>query len=220
MVVTDDWLKKYRTPRGGYTREQFGCLGIAWPAPRGWKLALIGREIADAAARKFERLAGLLAPSTERAVVTADCQIWTDGSCYPNPGPGGWAWHDGKGRFEHGGEVSGTNNSMELTAILRAMQAQPNGASVVIFSDSQYCVNGLTIWKAGWKRKAWMKKGEPMPNRDLWMALDRQQARINASFEWVRGHNGDAGNELADRLAAAGRESVAGMDRDTAKENG
>lgn len=147
-------------------------------------------------------------------------RIWTDGSCFPNPGgAGGWGWHDGGERREHGGERGTTNNRMEMTAILRAMQAQPDGASVVICSDSQYCVNGLTTWKSGWKRKDWMKKGEPMPNRDLWMALDRQQGRINATFQWVRGHNGDVGNELADRLAAAGRESVLGMNRDTAKEN-
>lgn len=136
--------------------------------------------------------------------------IWTDGSCYPNPGgAGGWGWHDGQGRHEHGGERVTTNNRMEMTAILRAMQAQPDGAHVVICSDSQYCVNGLTTWKAGWKRKNWMKKGEPMPNRDLWIELDRQQGRIKATFMWVRGHNGDAGNELADRLAAAGRAGVA-----------
>lgn len=134
--------------------------------------------------------------------------IWTDGSCYPNPGPGGWGWHDGKERQEYGGERATTNNRMELTAILRAMQAQPNGASVLIYSDSQYCVNGLTAWKTGWKRKNWMKKGEPMPNRDLWIELDRQQERINATFLWVRGHNGDVGNEIADELAAQGRRAA------------
>ena len=208
MVITEDWLMRNRTPKGGYTREQFACLGINWPAPRGWKLALIGREIADTAARKFEQLSELLAPKADHSAITCGCQIWTDGSCYPNPGPGGWAWHDGNGRFEIGGEIGATNNRMEMTAILRAMQAQTHGAQVLIYSDSQYCVNGLTIWKSGWQRKNWMKKGEPMPNRDLWIELHRQQERINASFAWVRGHCGDAGNELADQLAARGRESV------------
>lgn len=135
-------------------------------------------------------------------------QIWTDGSCYPNPGAGGWAWHDGNGQEEWGAQEATTNNRMELTAILRAMQKLPDGAEATIFSDSQYCVNGLTVWKNGWNRRNWMKQGKAIPNRDLWMLLDAQQCRVRARFEWVRGHDGNPGNERADRMAEAARESI------------
>lgn len=78
----------------------------------------------------------------------------------------------------------------------------------MIHADSQYCVNGLTIWRPGWQRKNWMKKGEPMINRDLWLALHEETKRVRVSFRWVRGHSGVAGNELADRLATEGRLSL------------
>lgn len=131
--------------------------------------------------------------------------IWTDGACYPNPGPGGWGWHRSDGEQAYGGMRETTNNRMELTAILDALKALPDGAQATVYSDSQYCVKGLTVWARGWERKGWMKKGEPMPNRDLWMALHEHKQRVSVRFEWVRGHNGDAGNERADRLAEQGR---------------
>jgi ribonuclease HI len=138
-------------------------------------------------------------------------QIFSDGACRGNPGPGGWGAllryreHE---KTLHGGEPNTTNNRMELTAILRAMQKLPDGAEATIFSDSQYCVNGLTVWKNGWKRRNWMKQGKAIPNRDLWMLLDAQQCRVRARFEWVRGHDGNPGNERADRMAEAARESI------------
>ena len=132
-------------------------------------------------------------------------RIWTDGACYPNPGPGGWGWHRSDGEQAYGGVRETTNNRMELTAILEALKALPDGAQATVYSDSQYCVNGLTVWARGWEREDWKKKGEPMPNRDLWMALHEQKQRVVARFEWVRGHNGNEGNERADRLAAMGQ---------------
>lgn len=78
--------------------------------------------------------------------------IWTDGSCHPNPGPGGWAWHDGNKREEFGGEPATTSNRMELIAILMAMRAHEDDTQLTIHSDSQYCVNGLTVWSPGRKR--------------------------------------------------------------------
>lgn len=132
-------------------------------------------------------------------------QVWTDGSCEPNPGPGGWGWHRDDGEMEYGGEMDTTNNRMEMTAILQALRKLPDGVAVRVFSDSQYCIKGLTEWRAGWRRKNWMKKGEPMPNRDLWIALEEQISRVRATFVWVRGHNGDGGNERADELANLGR---------------
>lgn len=132
--------------------------------------------------------------------------IWTDGACEPNPGLGGWGWHRCDGAHACGGERDTTNNRMEMTAILEAMRALPDGAAATLYSDSQYCVHGLTSWSAGWAKRNWHRKnGEPMPNRDLWLALEAEKARVRVSFRWVRGHNGDPGNERADRLAEQGR---------------
>jgi ribonuclease HI len=134
--------------------------------------------------------------------------IWTDGSCYPNPGTGGWGWcrSDGKERF--GGEKRTTNNRMEMTAILQSLIELPDEENVLIYSDSQYCVKGLTEWHKGWKKKNWLKKGLPMINRDLWLSIDEHVSRINVTFKWVRGHSGDKGNERADYLSVIGRESL------------
>jgi ribonuclease HI len=104
-----------------------------------------------------------------------------------------------------GGEPLTTNNRMELTAIIEALQALPDGCEVTVISDSRYAVNGSTVWRAGWRRRGWMRKTGPMPNRDLWFALEEQLNRLRVRFQWVRGHSGDKGNERADALANAGR---------------
>lgn len=132
-------------------------------------------------------------------------QIWTDGSCEPNPGPGGWGWHGDDGRQAYGGQPNTTNNRMEMTAILNALVELPDGCEVVVYSDSQYCIKGLTAWRAGWKRKNWTRRGEAIPNRDLWLALEAQLLRLKVEFRWVRGHDGNEGNERADALANEGR---------------
>lgn len=135
--------------------------------------------------------------------------IYTDGACEPNPGHGGWGFtvtnEAGATHDSFGGESQTTNNRMEMTAILQAMRWLPDGAAAKIHSDSRYCINGLTVWRDGWKRKNWMRKGGPMLNRDLWLALEHELARVKAKFVWVRGHNGDPGNERADELASIGR---------------
>lgn len=140
-------------------------------------------------------------------------EAWTDGACEPNPGVGGWGYllisADGAVSENYGGERQTTNNRMELRAILMALKALPNGAMAVIYSDSQYCVNGLTIWGRNWQRRNWHKKdGAPMPNRDLWLLIHEQTKRVSASFTWVRGHAGNSGNERADALADLGRAGV------------
>ncbi len=140
-------------------------------------------------------------------------EVWTDGACEPNPGLGGWGYvmhrADGCRVEDCGGDAETTNNRMELTAILMALKALPDGAVAVIYSDSQYAVNGLTVWGKAWAKRNWHKKdGLPMPNRDLWLALEAQKRRVRATFKWVRGHNGNAGNERADALASAGRAKV------------
>lgn len=132
-------------------------------------------------------------------------EIWTDGACESNPGLGGWGWHRSDGRSACGGEEETTNNRMEMTAILEALRELPDGAHATVYSDSQYCVKGLTSWRHGWKKKNWMKQGKPMPNRDLWIDLEEQLCRLNVSMKWVKGHAGDQGNEKADQLANFGR---------------
>lgn len=135
-------------------------------------------------------------------------KVWSDGACHPNPGKGGWGWHDSNGSQGNGGMQKTTNNQMEMIAILEALKTYPDDTKVIVYSDSQYCVKGLTIWRKGWQKKNWLKNGAPMPNRGLWLQLEEQIKRLNVSFVWVRGHNGDAGNEKADALARAGRDGL------------
>lgn len=139
--------------------------------------------------------------------------VWTDGACLPNPGPGGWGYlmrqPCGAVNEAHGGELVTTNNRQELTASLEALRALPDGARVIVHSDSTYVVNGMKTWRNAWRNRGWRKKsGERIPNADLWQALDQQASRVCAESRWVRGHNGDAGNERADLLAAAGRAGI------------
>ena len=118
--------------------------------------------------------------------------IYTDGSCLGNPGPGGWAaviQQDGNKRSLAGREDSTTNNRMELLAAIKGLEAVPAGAEVTLFSDSQYMVNTMT---RGWKRNA---------NHDLWARLDAAVERRRIKFQWVRGHAGNPGNEMANNLA-------------------
>lgn len=134
-----------------------------------------------------------------------DHVIATDGSCSGNPGPGGWAWVDQKtGQTGAGGESSTTNNRMELTALLRALEhAGPDG-SLLIRSDSMYVINSMTKWAPGWKKKGWKKAdGKPVLNLDIIKPLFEmfESRDPKPRFDWVKGHNGDAANELADALA-------------------
>lgn len=133
-------------------------------------------------------------------------EIYTDGSCHPNPGgPGGWAFVRSDGYERIGHAPSTTNNRMELIAILEAMRSLPNGAEAVILSDSKYAVNGLTKWHAKWKRNNWKRKMIDLPNADIWRALDAERGRVRPTFMWVRGHGNVPGNVRADKLANVGR---------------
>ena len=126
--------------------------------------------------------------------------IYTDGSCLGNPGPGGWGAiveHDGQSQRLSGGERSTTNNRMEITAAIKGLEATPTGATVAVYSDSEYVVKTMT---KGWKRNA---------NRDLWEQLDRAANARNVDFKWVRGHAGHPQNEQADRLAVAAMQAQA-----------
>lgn len=138
--------------------------------------------------------------------------IHTDGACKGNPGPGGWgavlAYGDAVKEI-FGGSPETTNNRMELTAVIEALRCLKRPCRIRIVTDSQYVQKGVEEWLAGWKRKHWKTAaGKPVANRDLWEILDLELARHAVSWEWVRGHQGHAGNELADALANRGVESI------------
>lgn len=131
--------------------------------------------------------------------------IYTDGSCEPNPGPGGWAalihYSDGKELKLSGGEKNSTNNRMELTAALEALRAIKESVEVVIYTDSQYLQKGITEWLPGWKARNWKRKGGALANQELWMSLDKEITRHKIQWKWVKGHAGNVGNQIVDQLA-------------------
>ena len=134
--------------------------------------------------------------------------IWTDGACKGNPGPGGWGawlrWGDHE-RELFGGEKVTTNNRMELTAVIEGLRALKRPVSVTLHVDSQYVMQGVTSWMAGWKRNGWMTRDKkPVKNQELWQELDAELARHQVTWVWVKGHAGDPGNEKADELANKG----------------
>ncbi len=139
--------------------------------------------------------------------------IYTDGACSGNPGPGGWGAllvaKEGdkllKSRELCGGEAETTNNRMELTAAIEALNALERPSDVTVITDSSYVKDGITKWMHGWKRRGWKTAAKkPVKNQELWMALDEAQARHHVTWEWVKGHAGHAENELADGLANKG----------------
>jgi len=138
--------------------------------------------------------------------------MWTDGACKGNPGVGGWgAWMRaaGKERELCGGERETTNNRMELTAVIEGLKALNRPCAVTLHVDSQYVMNGVKSWMAGWKRNGWRTRDKkPVKNQELWMALDEQVARHQVEWVWVKGHAGDPGNERADELANRGVEQA------------
>ena len=132
--------------------------------------------------------------------------IHTDGGCRPNPGPGGWGAVLRFGahvRELYGGEPDvTTNNRMELTAPIMALETLNRSCEVHVYTDSTYVRSGITSWLAGWKRNGWMTRDrKPVKNQELWQALDVELARHQVRWVWVKGHAGDPGNEKADELA-------------------
>jgi ribonuclease HI len=139
-------------------------------------------------------------------------EIWTDGGCKPNPGPGGWAAilrFRGVERELWGAERATTNNRMELTAAMMALEALKRSCRVVLHTDSEYLKNGVTRWHAGWVRRNWRNSaGDPVANMDLWRRILDSAAAHQIEWRWVRGHSGDPMNERADALATAAREAL------------
>jgi ribonuclease HI len=134
-------------------------------------------------------------------------EIYTDGACRGNPGPGGWAVLLKKGEREReisGAETLTTNNRMELTAVIRALEALKRRVQANLYTDSEYVRRGVLEWMPEWKSRGWLTAArKPVKNRDLWEQLDRLVAGHDIDWHWVRGHSGVAGNERVDRLANA-----------------
>jgi len=140
--------------------------------------------------------------------------IYTDGACKGNPGPGGWGALLVCGDREKelfGGESATTNNRMELTAVIRALEALTRPSGIDLHTDSQYVKNGIETWIHNWKKNGWKTSDKkPVKNADLWRELDVLAARHDIRWHWVKGHNGHAGNERADSLANRGVEVILG----------
>lgn len=137
-----------------------------------------------------------------------DVEIYTDGACKGNPGPGGWGALLRYGVHEKelfGGEPETTNNRMELTAVIQALRALKRDCRVRVYTDSEYVKRGITEWLPNWKARGWRTAAKkPVKNADLWRELDEEIRRHEIEWHWVRGHSGHPGNEAADRLANRG----------------
>ena len=141
-----------------------------------------------------------------------EVDIYTDGACSGNPGPGGWGAILRSGAHEKeiwGGEPATTNNRMELLAVIRALNTLKRSVNVRVHTDSQYVQKGISEWIHGWKARGWKTAAkEPVKNADLWRALDEARDRHQVKWLWVRGHSGHVENERADELARRGVDAV------------
>jgi ribonuclease HI len=137
--------------------------------------------------------------------LTGIVEIYTDGACRGNPGPGGWAAllsYDGREKELAGAEALTTNNRMELTAVIRALESLKRPVRARLFTDSQYVRRGITEWLPSWKARGWLTADrKPVKNRDLWVELEKLAAAHQVEWHWVRGHSGVPGNERVDLLA-------------------
>ena len=144
--------------------------------------------------------------------MTAPVMIYTDGACKGNPGPGGWGavlQYRGREREIFGGEALTTNNRMELTAVIRALESLKRRVPVEIYTDSQYVKNGIETWIGGWKKNGWKTADrKAVKNADLWLELDRLAREHDITWHWVRGHADTEGNCRADALANRGVDAV------------
>ena len=136
-----------------------------------------------------------------------EVEIFTDGACSGNPGPGGWAAILRSGNHEKefsGGESFTTNNRMELMAVIEGLRKLKRPSKVIVHTDSRYVMDGASKWLSGWKTKGWKTADrKPVKNDDLWRVLDQEMARHQLKWRWVAGHSGHPENERADELARA-----------------
>ena len=144
----------------------------------------------------------------------ATVELYTDGACKGNPGPGGWGCilrFKGTEKELYGGENPTTNNRMEMMAVLSGLNALTRPCAVAVYTDSEYVKKGMTEWLRGWKARGWKTADKkPVKNDDLWKALDEAAGRHRVTWHWVRGHNGHPENERADELARRGSKEAAG----------
>lgn len=241
-IMTDEILENSKTASGAWTRAQLKVIGVEWPPRKGWRQWVIGKNCPEEAIARFKSASLVFARQsrTKRAteesklIVTKkpsdpDITIYTDGGCWPNDGTGkgGWGFVCVETGFEDcGGAEPTTNNRMEIEAVIAAIwhhrEINGIGQSLRIVSDSQYVVNACTNWMKKWKASGWRKSGG-LKNADLWQQMDEAMEGVDVRFEWVRGHNGNEYNELADRLAEKGAqggsvaEVDAGIDREFAE---
>jgi ribonuclease HI len=142
----------------------------------------------------------------------ATVEVYADGACKGNPGPGGWGVllrAGGREREMHGGEPATTNNRMELTAVIRALESLEGRSQVRLYTDSQYVQKGITAWIHDWKRRGWRTADKkPVKNVDLWKRLEEVARGHEVEWHWVRGHSGHPENERADALANKGADAV------------
>ena len=134
--------------------------------------------------------------------------IYTDGACRGNPGPGGWGAlliYKDTDKTIYGGEKNTTNNRMEMTAIIEALKIVKMDCNITLYTDSKYVMDGITKWLLNWKKKGWMTSNKkPVKNKDLWQVLEESISKHNIEWRWVKGHAGIPGNEKADELANQG----------------
>ena len=139
-------------------------------------------------------------------------EIFTDGACKGNPGPGGWGALLRLGKHEKelsGGEALTTNNRMEMTAAIRALEALIEPCAVELYTDSRYLIDGITKWVAGWQKRGWISASKkPVRNEDLWHELIAATAKHEVSWNWVKGHDGHVENERVDKLACDAAEAM------------
>ncbi|MBX7527489.1 ribonuclease HI [Qipengyuania vesicularis] len=140
-------------------------------------------------------------------------EIFTDGACKGNPGPGGWGALLRMGQHEKemsGGEAETTNNRMEMTAAIRALGALRETCEVALHTDSKYLIDGITKWIHGWKKRGWVNAAKkPVVNEDLWRELDALRSKHQVTWHWVKGHSGHPENERVDQLASDAAERIA-----------
>jgi ribonuclease HI len=152
-------------------------------------------------------------PTADPTGARPDVEIFTDGACLRNPGPGGWGAVLRSGRHEreiHGGEPATTNNRMEIMAAIQALESLTRPSNVRVYTDSAYLRNGITAWVTAWKRNGWQtSQRQPVKNADLWIRLDSVARGHDVQWFWVKGHAGHPENERADQLAGRGAEEAA-----------